>query len=86
MTRLPALTYRDVVGRLRELGFEFDRQAKGSHEIWRNPTTKCRTTVPRHPGALPRGTLRAVIRGTGLSVERFLGEERSGPESGDPSQ
>jgi len=33
MTRLPALTYRDVVGRLRELGFEFDRQAKGSHEI-----------------------------------------------------
>jgi predicted RNA binding protein YcfA (HicA-like mRNA interferase family) len=68
------MTYRDVVKRLRAVGFVFDRQAKGSHEIWYNPTTKRYVTVPHHPGDLPRGTLRAIIRETGLTVEEFLGE------------
>lgn len=72
MTRLPALTYREVITRLRRAGFEFDRQAKGSHEIWYNPTTHRRTTVPNHPGTIPRGTLAAIIREAGLTVEEFL--------------
>lgn len=50
MTRLPGMTYREVVARLREAGFVFDRQAKGSHEVWRNPVTGRRTTVANHPG------------------------------------
>ncbi|MBM3235310.1 type II toxin-antitoxin system HicA family toxin [Candidatus Poribacteria bacterium] len=33
--RFPAVRYRDVVKVLRKLGFEFYRQAKGSHEVWR---------------------------------------------------
>jgi len=45
----------------------------GSHEIWYHPHTKRRTTVPHHPGEIPRGTLRAIIAQTGLSVEKFLG-------------
>ncbi|HNS01073.1 MAG TPA: type II toxin-antitoxin system HicA family toxin [Anaerolineae bacterium] len=72
MTRLPELTYREVISRLRRAGFVFDRQAKGSHEIWYNPTTRRRTTVPNHPGAIARGTLRAIIREAGLSVEEFF--------------
>ncbi len=72
MTRLPALTYREVVARLRQAGFVFDRQAKGSHEIWYNPTTHRRTTVPNHPGTIYRGTLAAIIREAGLSVAEFL--------------
>lgn len=48
MTRLVPLTYREVIQRLRAAGFEFDRQAKGSHEIWYNPQSRRRTTVP-HP-------------------------------------
>jgi predicted RNA binding protein YcfA (HicA-like mRNA interferase family) len=72
MSRLPAMTYREVVRHLRAAGFVFDRQAKGSHEIWRNPQTRRRTTVPHHPGTLPRGTLRAIIHETGLTVEEFL--------------
>jgi len=72
MSHLPALKYREVIQRLRTHGFVFDRPAKGSHEIWYNPVTKRRTTVPHHPGALPLGTLRAIIRQTGLSVEQFL--------------
>ena len=73
MSRLPAMTYREVTSRLRAAGFVFDRQAKGSHEIWYNPQTRRRTTVPHHPGNLPRGTLRAIIREAGLTVDEFLG-------------
>ncbi len=53
MSRLPALTYREIIAHLRKAGFVFDRQAKGSHEIWYNPGTRRRTTVPNHPGPLP---------------------------------
>jgi predicted RNA binding protein YcfA (HicA-like mRNA interferase family) len=72
MTRLPAMTYREVVRRLRAAGFVFDRQAKGSHEIWYNPQTHRRVAVPHHPGTLPRGTLRAIINEAGLTVAEFL--------------
>ena len=73
MTRLPSLTYREVVARLRQAGFQFDRQAKGSHEIWYNRDSMRRVTVPNHPGDIPRGTLRAIIKESGLSVEDFVG-------------
>jgi predicted RNA binding protein YcfA (HicA-like mRNA interferase family) len=51
MTKLPSLTSKEVIGKLRKAGFVFDRQAKGSHEIWLNPMTRRRTTVPNHLGA-----------------------------------
>ena len=73
MTRLPSLTYRDVVEKLRQAGFEFDRQAKGSHEIWYNRASKRRVTVPNHPGDIPRGTLRAIIKESGIPLENFTG-------------
>ena len=72
MGRLAGFKYRDVIARLRKAGFEFDRQAKGSHEIWWNPQTRARTTVPNHAGSIPEGTLRAILRGAGLSVDDFL--------------
>jgi len=72
MGRLAGFSAAEVTSRLRRAGFVFDRQAKGSHEIWRNPLTKRRTTVPNHPGDLPEGTVRAIIREAGLSVEGFL--------------
>lgn len=68
----PALTARQVLRKLRRADFIFDRQAKGSHEIWRHPDTGRRGIVPNHSGDLPRGTLRAIIQQTGLSLEEFL--------------
>ncbi|HOC55258.1 MAG TPA: type II toxin-antitoxin system HicA family toxin [Verrucomicrobiota bacterium] len=76
MSHLPPLKYREVIERLRAHGFLFDRQAKGRHEICYNPATRRRNTVPHHPGMLPLGTLRAIIRQTGLTVDQFL---RRGP-------
>ncbi|HYU17899.1 MAG TPA: type II toxin-antitoxin system HicA family toxin [Chloroflexota bacterium] len=29
--------------------------------------------MPRHPGDLPKGTIAAIIRQAGLSVDEFLG-------------
>jgi len=72
MGRLAGFSADEVIRKLRQAGFVFDRQAKGSHEIWWNPQTRARTTVPHHPGDLPEGTLRAILRQAGLSVEEFL--------------
>jgi predicted RNA binding protein YcfA (HicA-like mRNA interferase family) len=62
----------EVIRRLRRSGFVFDRQAKWSHEIWWNPKTRARTTVPRHHGVLPEGTVRAIIGQSGVAIEEFL--------------
>ncbi len=72
MGRLSGYRYRDIVKRLRELGLQFDRQARGSHEIWFNPATRQFTTIPNHPGDMPEGTLRAILKQAGISPEVFL--------------
>ena len=72
MGRLAGFGYRDVAKRLRRLGFALHRQAAGSHEIWRNPRTDCYTTLPNHPGDLPEGTLRAIIKQAGIRADEFL--------------
>lgn len=72
MGRLAGFLYRDIVRKLRKAGFTFDRQAKGSYEIWWNPATRKRTTIPNHPGSLPEGTVRAIIKQADLSVDQFL--------------
>lgn len=72
MGRLAGFSYREVTRRLRAFGFQFDRMAKGSHEIWWNPKTRARTTVPNHPGDIPEGTLRAILRAAQVTVEEFL--------------
>jgi predicted RNA binding protein YcfA (HicA-like mRNA interferase family) len=72
MARLSPLSARDVIKKLRRAGFVFDRQAKGSHEIWYNPNTRRRTTIPNHPGTdIPKGTLSAIIKQAGLTTEEF---------------
>jgi len=60
------------VGPEAEAGFVFDRQAKGSHEIWYNPKTKRRIVVPNHPGKdVPQRTLRTIVSQSGISLEAF---------------
>jgi predicted RNA binding protein YcfA (HicA-like mRNA interferase family) len=73
MGRLAGFRYREIVRKLRLFGFEFDRQAAGSHEIWFNNLTNRYTTVPNHPGDMPEGTLRAILRQARIEVDDFLG-------------
>jgi len=72
MGRLAGFRYREITRKLRVLGFEFDRQAAGSHEIWFNVRTNRYTTVPNHPGDMPEGTLRAILRQADIEPEAFL--------------
>ena len=72
MGRLAGFRYRDIVKRLKQLGFEFHRQAAGSHEIWLNPATTRFTTIPNHPGDMPEGTLRAILKQADIAPETFL--------------
>lgn len=72
MGRLAGFKYRQIVKKLKEFGFVFDRHAAGSHEIWYNPDSEKYTTIPNHPGDMPEGTLRAILKQAGISSEKFL--------------
>ena len=72
MGRLAGFKYREIIKKLKKLGFVFDRQAAGSHEIWFNPTTHKYTTIPNHPGDMPEGTLKAIIRQADITADQFL--------------
>ena len=72
MGGLSGFRYRDITKRLKKFGFIFDRQAAGSHEIWHNSTSDRYTTIPNHPGDMPEGTLRAILKQAGIEVDSFL--------------
>lgn len=72
MGRLAGFRYREIVKKLKRLGLQFHRQAAGSHEIWFNPATNRYTTIPNHPGDMPEGTLRAVLKQAGIEPDTFL--------------
>ncbi|MBI5896213.1 MAG: type II toxin-antitoxin system HicA family toxin [Desulfobacterales bacterium] len=72
MGRLSGFKYRQIVKRLRSFGFEFDRQAAGSHELWYNEQSDRFTTIPNHPGDVPEGTLRAILKQAGIEPDDFL--------------
>jgi predicted RNA binding protein YcfA (HicA-like mRNA interferase family) len=72
MGRLVGFRYREIVRKLKANGFEFDRQAAGSHEIWFNSTSNRYTTVPNHSGDMPEGTLRAILKQAAVEVDKFL--------------
>ena len=72
MGRLGGFKYAKVTKRLRNFGFAFYRNAAGSHEIWFNPQTNRYTTIPNHPGELPEGTLRAILKQASIEPDDFL--------------
>ena len=72
MGALSGYKYRDITRRLKALGLEFHRQAAGSHEIWFNPALNRYTTIPNHPGDMPEGTLRAILKQAGIEVDAFV--------------
>ena len=72
MGRLAGFKYREVARRLRALGYAYDRPGPGSHEVWRHTVTGRKVTLPHHARDMAEGTLRAILRETGISVEDFL--------------
>lgn len=75
MGQLDGFSYREIVGLLKELGLDFHRQAAGAHEFGVNRATHRFTTIPDHSGDMPEGTLWAILKQAGVSVDAFLGNE-----------
>lgn len=71
MSVLPRISGREVVSALRKLGYEQDRQ-KGSHIVLRQTSYPHRRIVVPDHREVSKGTLRAIIRQVGLTVDEFI--------------
>ena len=71
MARLPVVSGRDLIRALEKTGYVVDRQ-KGSHVMLRQTAEPFRrVTVPDHK-EIARGTLRSILRHTGLTTDELL--------------
>jgi len=71
MSHLPTLSGKELCKLLFKIGYELDHQT-GSHLILRNVNAPYRRlTVPNHK-EIAKGTLRSIIRESGLTLEEFL--------------
>lgn len=69
---LSGFNYRQITKRLKSFGFIFVRQSSGSHEIWYNDKTNRCTTISRHSGDIPEGTLRAILKQAKINPKDFV--------------
>jgi predicted RNA binding protein YcfA (HicA-like mRNA interferase family) len=70
MSKLPVVSGRQCVKTLGKAGFYFKRK-EGSHITLRRDNPFTQVVVPDHK-ELDRGTLRAIVRQAGLSVDEFV--------------
>ena len=70
MSKLPVISGAGCVKALGKIGFEVYRQ-RGSHIVLVRKSPPTQTTVPNHK-ELDQGTLRAIIRQTGITIEEFI--------------
>ena len=70
MSKLPVLSGERCIKALEKAGFYFKRQ-EGSHVTLRRDEPFCQLVIPLHK-ELDKGTLRAIVRQTGLSVNEFI--------------
>ena len=66
------MKYRELTRKLRRMGCELDRRAKGDHEIWIRLSTHGRTTIPNWGSRdLRPGTIGAILRDLHISRAEF---------------
>ena len=70
MSELPRVSGREVIKALRKVGYEQDRQ-KGSHVVLRQTAEPHRRVVVPDHKEVAKGTLRAIIKQVGLTVDEF---------------
>ncbi len=66
MSRPPQVRPKDLVKTLLKLGFKADRQT-GSHVFLKHPDGRL-TSVSVHPGTIPPGTMRAILKQTKIKA------------------
>ena len=70
MAKLPVVSGSDAVRAFERGGWRVDRQ-RGSHVIMLKPGNIASLSIPMHNELAP-GTLRAIIRNSGMTVDEFL--------------
>ncbi len=71
MSRIPALTPKKIIAVLLQNGFVL-KHTTGSHYIYYHPIRGNITLVSYHNKDIPRGTLKEIIKQSGLSRSAFL--------------
>ena len=69
MPKLPSLPWSKAVSAFEKAGWRYDR-TRGSHYIMIRPGRPGLLSVPMHD-PIKKGTLRKLIRQSGLTVEEF---------------
>jgi predicted RNA binding protein YcfA (HicA-like mRNA interferase family) len=67
---LPSLKPKELLAVLIKVGFQVKRQT-GSHVILFKPGIPRPISIPMHVKDLPKGTCRAIIRQTNLTLDEF---------------
>ena len=70
MRKLPLLSGNEVSKALAKIGYRVDHQT-GSHFILRNEVSPYRRLTVLNHKEIAKGTLRAIIRQAGLTLEEF---------------
>lgn len=71
MAKLPVVSGRELVRALEQAGYSVDRQ-KSSHIVLRHAAPPFRRlTIPDHK-EVAKGTLRAILRHAGLTVDELV--------------
>ena len=69
MPKLVPISHRESVRKLKRAGFEMIRT--GRHPVYYSAEKDMTIPIPSHPGDVPKGTLRSIIRQSGVSKTEF---------------
>lgn len=62
------MKYSELKRKLKKAGFNFERQGKGSHQVWYNKQSGKRIIFPDHGGKeIPKGTAAGIMKDAGLN-------------------
>lgn len=69
MPKLIPISYRELARKLKRAGYVEIRTSR--HPVYYLAAKNLTIPVPKHPGDVPMGTLRAIVREMGVGVEAF---------------
>ncbi len=69
MPKLVPITHRNLARKLRRADYVEIRTSR--HPVYYLAEKNITIPIPNHPGDVPKGTLRAIVREMGITVEEF---------------
>lgn len=63
------MNYSELAKLMKKAGWQFDRNGKGSHKIWRHPERQYQIPIPDHGSKeIKPNLVRAIIKQTGIQI------------------